>query len=212
MLKPLICCVTVILALCSCTKKDDAAPESAQTPPTNAMKSAEDAAPRSAGEPAPGPALSEAETEPTDKQAATSIEAERNKEKKQRANTAGASAKAKRSVVSRRWHEFQTMVDRCVTALEAEREQCLADAKDTYRSANFECDALPTQERRNCLQFAERWNMAAEDAPTTAIKHDKEPMITAPSPGDSRPAERNRDSTKQQQDAVGTIPEPTRPN
>jgi hypothetical protein len=46
------------------------------------------------------------------------------------------------------------------------------------------------------VQFADRWNNALADAPTGAVKYDKEPMMTRAPPGDPRPAERNRDSTK----------------
>jgi hypothetical protein len=104
------------------------------------------------------------------------------------------------------------MVDRCDTETGSAKEQCLNEARDIYRTANFKCKELRTQERQNCVQYAERWNNAAADAPTAAVKRSQEPMITAPGPGDPRPAERNRDSTKQNQDAVGTPPDPTKPN
>ena len=104
------------------------------------------------------------------------------------------------------------MIDRCDTEIGSAQEQCLKDAKDVYRTAHFKCDALGIPERQNCLDFAERWDSAAADAPTEAIKHDKEPTTIPTSPGDPRPAERNRDSTKQHQDAVGTLPDPAKPN
>jgi hypothetical protein len=212
MFKPLIFSIALIAALSACSKKDDAASNNVRTTPANAVSSSEDPARNGANAPAPGPEGSEAQSERTAKEAAISTEAEAKKHKKQTANAAHGSAKGTRSVIRRRWGEFQAMMDRCDRATGAAREQCLAGAKDTYRSANFKCDALPAREGRNCLQFAERWNNAAEEASTAAVKHDKEPMMTAPSPGDPRPAERNRDSTKQQQDAVGTLPEPTKPN
>ena len=212
MFKPLLLSLTLIAALSACSKKEDATSNKVRTPPVNAVSSSEDAARHGATASAQGSARAEAHGEGAAKDAAISTEAEPKKHKQQTANAAHDNAKGTRSVIRRRWSEFQTVVDRCDTASGAAREQCLAEAKDTYRSANFNCDALPAQERRNCLQFAERWSNAAADAPTTAVKHDQEPMMTAPSPGDPRPAERNRDSTKQQQDAVGTLPEPTKPN
>jgi len=212
MYKPLILSLCLIVALCACSKKDDAASSNVPTPPANSVSSSEDAAGKVANAPVQVPARSEAENERTTKEAAKSSEAEPKKHKKQTANAARDREKGTRSGIRGRWDEFQAMVDRCDTATGAAREQCLAEAKDTYRSANFKCDALPTQERRNCLQFGERWNNATTDAPTAAVKHDKEPLMTAPSPGDPRPAERNRDSTKQQQDPVGTLPEATKPN
>jgi hypothetical protein len=212
MFKPLLFSLALIAALSACSKKEDAASNNVRTPPANAVSSSEDAARNDATASAQGSARAEAQGERTAKEAATSPQAEPKKHKKQAANATHDSAKGPRSDIRRRWNEFQATVDRCDTANGAAREQCLAEAKDTYRSANFKCDALPAQERRNCLQFAERWNNAAADAPTTAVKHDKEPMMSAPSPGDPRPAERNRDSTKQHEDAVGTLPEPTKPN
>ena len=209
MLKPLILSLTLIVALCACSKKDDAASNNIRTPPANAVDSSKDPAGNSADSTAQGPARSEPESAATPKEAAIPTEAQPKKHKKQGPNAAHDRAKATRSVMARRWGEFQAMVDRCDIATGAAKEQCLKDAQEAYRSANFKCDALAARERENCRQFAERWNNAVADAPTGAVKHAKEPTTIAPSPGDPRPAERNRDSTKQQQDAVGTLPEAT---
>jgi hypothetical protein len=212
MFKPLIFSLTLVVALCACSKNDDAASNNIRTPPANAIDSSKDAAGNGAIGTAQGPARLEPESEGTPKEAAVPVEALPKKHKKQAPNAVHDNAKGARSVSGRRWSEFQAMVDRCDTETGAAREQCLKEAKDAYRSANFKCDALAAQERENCLQFAERWNNAVADAPTAAVKHAKEPTTTATSPGDPRPAERNRDSTKQQQDAVGTLPEASKPN
>ena len=103
-----------------------------------------------------------------------------------------------------RWNEFQAMVDRCDTVTSSDAEGCLAKARDTYRAANFKCDALGAQQRTECLQFAEHWNItvsdapaSVSDAPASTVKRAEEPAVTATDPGDPLPAERNRDSTKQ---------------
>jgi hypothetical protein len=212
MFKPLIFSLTLVIALGACSKKDDAASSASRAPPANAVSAAPDAARDTADAPAQKAAPLDSASELPAKEAATSTEAVSKKHKKQAANGAHDSAKSARSSLRRQWHEFQAMVDRCDTATSAAREECLTHAKDTYRSANFKCDALAAPQRKNCLEFAERLTNTTADAPTAAIKHDKEPMTTAPAPGDPRPAERNRDSTKQNQDAVGTPPDPTKPN
>ena len=211
MLKPLIFSLALIAALSACSKKDEAVSTNSGTAPAPIVDSSRDAAGNSANGTAQAPARSEPESDATAKEAAIPTEAQPKKHKKQ-PNAAHDSAKGTRSVTRRQWHEFQAKVDRCDTASGSAREQCLNEAKDVYRSANFKCDALAAPERVNCLQFTERWNDAIADAPKAAVKHDKDPTTTPTSPGDPRPAERNRDSTKQQQDAVGTIPDPNKPN
>jgi hypothetical protein len=211
MFKSLILSLTLVVALCACSKKDDGASNNMRTAPAKAVDSSKEGARNGANGTAQGAAPSELESEGTPKEAALPTEAQPKKPKKQGPN-ANERAKGTRSVMGRRWSEFRAIVDRCDTASGAAREQCLKEAKDAYRSANIKCDALATQERETCRQFAERWNSAVADAPRAAVKHAKEPTTTATSPGDPRPAERNRDSTKQQQDAVGTLPEATKPN
>ncbi len=214
MLKPLIFSLTLTVLLCACTKKDDAVSNNnSATPPANAVGLSKDSAGSGANVPAePPPARSESDSQATAKEAAVPTETQQNTHKKPERNAARDSAKATHSATARRWREFQAMVDRCDTTTGSAAEQCLKDAKDAYRSANFKCDTLAAPERANCLQFAETWNNAVADAPKAAVKHDNDPMMTPPSPGDPRPAERNRDSTKQQQDAVGNLPETKKPN
>jgi hypothetical protein len=207
MLKPLIISLTLSVALCACSKQDDAVSSNRTTPP--AVGSSSDAPRNGADVTTQAPVRSQAETKATAKAPATQTEAS---PKKHSANAAHESAKRTRSVMSQRWKEFQAQVDRCDTTTGSATEQCLNEAKDVYRSAHFKCDALAAPERAYCLQFAERWNNAVADAPRAAVKHDRNPTTMPASPGDPRPAERNRDSTKQQQDAVGTIPDATKPN
>src|SRR5262249_30703528 len=111
----------------------------------------------------------------------------------------------------RRWQKFQAVVDDC-DAASISRDICLGKAQETWRSAKINCAALPNSEQRNCRGFAERWNKPVAEAPPSAVKHAEEPTLTSPSPGDPRPAERNRDSTKQQEDALGTAPQGTKSN
>jgi hypothetical protein len=99
---------------------------------------------------------------------------------------------------------------RCVDADLSAREQCLAEARDSFRSADLDCAELPGGDRKECLKYAKLWEDAAADIPTAAVTHDEEPAAIPAAPDDQRPAERNRDSTKQQQDAVGSLPEPAR--
>jgi len=212
MFKPFILSLTLVIALGACSKKDDAASSASRAPPADAVSAAPEAARDTTDVTAQKPITSSSASERPAKEPPTSTEAVANKHKKQAANGAHDRAKSAHSSLRRQWVEFQEMVDRCSTATGAAKEQCLTPAKGTYRSANFKCDALTAQQRKNCLEFAERWTTTTADAPTAAVKHDKEPMITAPDPGDPRPAERNRDSTRQNQDAIGTSPDPTKPN
>jgi hypothetical protein len=123
---------------------------------------------------------------------------EHNKQRKQVENATHAGAKKDTRIAMRgRWDRFQTMVNGCDTKISSAREECLVNARDTFRAANFKCDALGAERRTSCLHFAERWNSAVADAPGAPVKHAEEPTVTATDPGDPRPAERNRDSTKQ---------------
>ena len=120
------------------------------------------------------------------------------KQKKQVEKAAQRTAnKSTHSTMRGRWDQFQAMVNECDTKSSSGREECLGKARDTFRAANFKCDALGSERRTSCLQFAERWNSAVADAPGAPVKRAEEPTVTATDPGDPRPAERNRDSTKQ---------------
>jgi hypothetical protein len=106
----------------------------------------------------------------------------------------------------------QAIVDRCDTERDADaQQQCFQEARAAYRSAGIECDALPSQARRDCLEFSERLSGGVAEAPQGVVTHTEEPTMTGTSPGDPRPAERNRDSTKQQEDARGTLDEEGKP-
>ena len=214
MSKPLIFSLTLIVALCGCSKKEDAASNNIGIPPADAINSSKDRTASGINDntAARGPVRPESQSEGNPKEAASSSEAQPKKHKKQGLNAVHDSAKSMQSVTARRWTQFQAMVDRCDTETGAVREQCMNEAKDAYQAAKFKCDALAAQQRQNCRQFAARWNNTVAATPPAAVKHAKEPTTTAASPGDPRPAERNRDSTKQQEDAVGTIPEATKPN
>ncbi len=211
MFKPLIFSLALVAAVSACSKKDDAISNNSGTKPATTVDSSRDAAGNGANVTAQAPASSEPKSDATAPEAAILTEAPPKRHKKQ-PHAAHDGAKGVHSATARRWSEFQAMVDRCDTETGSGREQCLNEARDVYRTANFKCDALPTEERQRCLQFADRWNSAVADAPKAAVKHDKDPTTIPTSPGDPRPAERNRDSTKQQQDAVGTVPDPTKPN
>jgi len=211
MFKPLIFSLALVAALSACSKKDDAISNNSGTKPATTVDSSRDAAGNGANVTAQAPASSQPKSDPTAPEAAVSTEAPPKRHRKQ-PHAAHDSAKGTHSATARRWSEFQAMVARCDTETGSGREQCLNEARDVWRTANFKCDALRTEERQRCLQFAERWNSAVADAPKGAVKHDKDPTTIPTSPGDPRPAERNRDSTKQQQDAVGTVPDPTKPN
>jgi hypothetical protein len=205
--KPSMLSLALIVALCSCSKSDDVATNDTATPPDNTLQSAIDPTENATDDTAQVPV---SEPERSTEKAAT--ETEPRKHEKQMPNAANDKAKRTRSPTARRWDEFQAAMERCVAVNLSAREQCLADARDAYRSANFDCAALPRRERQECVQYAKLWQDAETDIPTAAVTHDEEPAAIPAAPDDPRPAERNRDSTKQQQDAAGSLPEPTTPN
>lgn len=211
MSKPLILSLALVAALSACSKQDNAVSNNRETKPAPTVDSSKDAAANGGNVTAQAPASSEPKGDAPTPEAAVPAEAPPKRHKKQ-PHAAQDSAKGTHSATVRRWSDFQALIDRCDTQTGSAKEQCLNEARRAYRSANFKCGELRTQERQNCLQFAERGNNAVADAPKAAVKHDKEPTTMPTSPGDPRPAERNRDSTKQQQDAVGTVPDPAKPN
>jgi hypothetical protein len=100
------------------------------------------------------------------KQAAIPTEQKHTKQKKQVEHATHADAKKDtRTAMRGRWDRFQTMVNGCDTKTRSAKEECLANARDTFRTANFKCEALGAEQRTSCLQFAERWNSAGADAP-----------------------------------------------
>jgi len=198
----------LIVALCACSKKDDStgnnvqpSPVSASDPSKDTSTTANSTEPGSKTESAPKtdpPSGSSEGDKGTSKEAAIPTEEKDKKQKKQVENRADGSAKkGTRSAMRGRWDQFQSMVNKCDANASSAREECLAKARDTFRAANFKCEALGSQRRTACLEFAERWNNPVADSPRAPVKHVEEPALTATDPGDPRPAERNRDSTKQ---------------
>ena len=101
----------------------------------------------------------------------------------------------------RSWSDFKVMVKKCDELTGAERKQCMADARDTYRTSNYNCESMSQPDRTQCLRYREQWKSAAASDGNPAVTHTEEPTMTPATPGDPAPAERNRDSTKQQGDA-----------
>jgi hypothetical protein len=110
------------------------------------------------------------------------------------------------SAAARNWSQFQDMVKRCNTLTGTEKKQCMADARATYHASNFRCEIMSGQDKTQCVRYAEEWKSAR--ANQEAVTHDDTPTMTSANPGDPTPSERNRDSTKQQQDAAGELPQP----
>jgi len=189
-------CLSVAFAVCACSKKDDSAANHTPPPPVSVPDSSKDTRATSTNT-GPGVPRSEADELTSNKGTAISNDPEQEKQKKQVTNSIQGSEKRGHSVMRRRWDEFQAMVDRCDTEISSAREECLSKARHTYRAAKFKCDALLREQRTSCLQFGERWKNAIADVPTAPVKHAEEPAVVSNDPGDPRPAERNRDSTKQ---------------
>src|SRR5262249_30314784 len=104
------------------------------------------------------------------------------------------------------WSEFQALRARCDTFTRDKRDQCLDGARAAYRAADLKCETLPDEDSKECSRYVGRWNGGASKP---AITHTETPAITPTKPGDPTPAQRNRDSTVQQQDAAGELPEST---
>ena len=112
------------------------------------------------------------------------------------------------SAAARNWSEFQGMVKKCSTLTGTERKQCITDARDTYRASNFRCESMSGQDKTQCLKYGEEWKSAKANQPNSPVTHTDDPTMSPATPGDPSPSERNRDSTKQQQDAASSLPEP----
>ena len=108
----------------------------------------------------------------------------------------------------RSWSDFKVMIKKCDELTGAERKQCMADARETYRSSNYHCEGMSQPDRGQCLKYREQWKTAAASDPKPAVTHTDEPTMTPATPGDPAPSERNRDSTKQQEDANQPEPKP----
>jgi hypothetical protein len=112
----------------------------------------------------------------------------------------------------RRWDAFRASMKRCVAVPLSDRGQCLAEARDGYRSANINCSALPGGQHKECLKYAKLWADTETDVPTAEAQQDEGPAATPATPEGEPPAEPSWDSTLQQQDSVGNEPAPTNPN
>jgi hypothetical protein len=112
------------------------------------------------------------------------------------------------SAAARNWSDFQGMVKKCNALTGTEKKQCMSDARDTYHASNFKCESMSAQDKTQCLKYGEEWKSAKANQANPAVTHDENPTMTPATPGDPTPSERNRDSTKQQQDAAGALPEP----
>jgi hypothetical protein len=108
----------------------------------------------------------------------------------------------------RSWSDFKVMVKKCDQLTGAERKQCMADARDAYRASNYNCESMSQPDRTQCQRYYDQWKSAAASDSKPAVTHTDEPTMTPATPGDPSPSERNRDSTKQQEDAAGNLPEP----
>jgi hypothetical protein len=104
------------------------------------------------------------------------------------------------SVAADNWSDFLATVKKCDALSGAENAQCMTDAGATYRSWNFNCEAMAPQDRVQCRTYSERWNTASATSskPTAPAVRSGEPNIIPADPGDASDKERNRDSTKQQ--------------
>ena len=115
------------------------------------------------------------------------------------------------SVTVDEWRVFRALVKKCDALTGESKKQCMAEARDMYLASNFKCQTLGS-DKMQCLRYREQWESAKADLPKGAVTHTEEPTMSPASPGDPSAAERNRDSTKQQQDAAGTLTEPKRQN
>src|SRR5512145_3474973 len=130
MLRPSMLSLALIVALCSCSKRDDVATNNMPALPENIVRSANSSTEKDANDVAQIPA-----SEPQSAEEAAT-ETEPKEYEKQGANAAPDRArKGTRSLTARRWDEFQATIKRCVSVALSAREQCLAEARDAYRSA-----------------------------------------------------------------------------
>ena len=168
--------LALIVALCSCSKNDEVATNNTAAPPKNILQSASSSTENDANDTAQIPV---SERTQFAQRAAT----EPKGYEKQGPNAAPDRTKGTRSLTARRWDEFQATIKRCVAVTLSAREQCLAEARDTYRSANFDCAALPGREHNECLKYAKLWEDTEMDVPTGAVTHDEESAAMAAPPG-----------------------------
>ena len=213
MLKILIFTTVLGLALCGCSKKDDTGLNTGKSSADKAIDSARDKASTASDgtkDAAQEAARSAKETTRDAKAAAASV-AEKGKESSRKAKNLADKSKDTSLGTVDEWRDFRALVKQCDALTGESKKQCMAEARDMYLASDFNCQTLGS-DKVQCLRYREQWKNAGADLPKAAITHTEEPTISPASPGDPSAAERNRDSTKQQQDAAGTLTEPKRQN
>jgi len=225
-IKILLLGMIVAITLSGCSDRDqDSRPPTPKTSAdsSNGLDAGNERSASPSGQPQDTPATNEivpptdATANSTSRQEATSGQegggsggqANRGTQRKvDRGATPPADKQVQASASDRSWETFKTDRDSCNGLSSTDRDRCLARVTEHYRGAHFDCDAVPQSDQRLCAEFVGgRGTTAASQPPSKAVTHDKDPTTLPATPGDSRPAERNRDSTKQNQDAVGAIPE-----
>jgi hypothetical protein len=213
-LKTLILTTVLGLALCSCSKTDDTGLDKGRSSADKAMDSAKDAASNASDatkDAAQDVARSVKETARDVKDAPASA-AEATKESSRKAmKKLAEKSKDPASTVAEEWSDFRASVKKCDALTGEEKKHCMTEARDMYLASDFQCQTLGS-DKMQCLRYREQWKSAKADLPKAAITHTEEPTMSPATPGDGSAAERNRDSTKQQQDAAGTLAEPKRQN
>lgn len=211
MFKMVFTSVAIALACCGCSKTDEQSTH-INTPVAKAPDSANDA-----GSNLSNPA-SESTQDPGNVAKDTTQKAHVPAEERTKSTGKAPAAPAPKTKerhskdATSEWAKFRADLSKCDSLDGAEKEQCTAAARDAYRAAGFQCDTLLEPDRKACLKYAEQWNKSVVNPSKAAITHTTTPTITPATPGDSRPAERNRDSTKQQEDSVGGLAEPVKTN
>jgi hypothetical protein len=233
MSKLILASILLTLSLCGCSKKDEASSPSLQTPPLNsadssstptsdADKTATPTSPRSEGrsdrDDPPAKAASVDQSTggkpSTSKRASQTSKsaADTSDRKVAAASQSGSDPVNARKSADQMWRTFKAEKSRCSTLGATERARCLTEVGERYQSARFDCAALPEPDRTLCTQYTIQGDTAMESPPKAPVTHTKNPTTIPETPGDSRPAERNRDSTKQQQDAAGALTGSTKSN
>lgn len=115
---------------------------------------------------------------------------------------------------SKTWKEFQGQLKKCDTLTGDQKEQCMTQAKEAYRTSNFNCDTLSAQDKSQCQQYGEQWknertNQSQDE--TGPVRSGEANPIPA-NPADPTDELRNRDSRKQHGDAASALPEPQKQN
>jgi len=233
MSKLILASILLTLSLCGCSKKDEASTTSLQTPPPNSADSS--STPTSAADRTATPTRpqSEGRSDRDDPAAnvssadqSTAGKTSTSKPVRQTSTSAtdtsgrkvGAGAQSGSDRVNARngaaqtWRTFNTEKSRCSSLGATERDRCLSEVGERYRSVRFDCAALLEPDRTLCTEYTVQHAAAMQSPSKAPITHTKNPTTIPETPGDSRPAERNRDSPKHQQDAAGTLTEPIKSN